>query len=208
MIAWQNKGAIAARGPFCVAPRSHLKNAAFGDELPSHPTTIAHPMTTLPLLIRREDPSDADAIERLHERAFGPGRFARTAFRLREGATPRADLCFTAHVGTYLVGSIRLSPVTMGGAPGLVLGPIAVEPAFMSRGIGFELIAAALDAARKKEDARVILVGDEPYYRRSGFTKVPVGRLELPGPVDPERLLWLELVPGAFDGVSGAVLTG
>ncbi|MBV9568070.1 MAG: N-acetyltransferase [Hyphomicrobiales bacterium] len=163
-------------------------------------------MTSLPLLIRREDASDADAIERLHERAFGPGRFARTAFRLREGAMARADLCFTAHVGTYLVGSIRLSSVTIGGVPGLVLGPIAVEPAFMSRGIGFELIAAALEAARQKGDQRVILVGDEPYYRRSGFNKAPKGRLELPGPVDPERLLWLELVPGAFEGVSGAVL--
>jgi predicted N-acetyltransferase YhbS len=163
-------------------------------------------MTTLPLLIRREDASDAEAIERLHERAFGPGRFARTAFRLREGARVRAELCFTAHVGTYLVGSIRLSPVTMGGAPGLMLGPIAVEPAFTSRGIGFELIAAALDAARRKGDLRVILVGDEPYYRRSGFSKVPKGRLELPGPVDPDRLLWLELMPGAFDGISGAVL--
>lgn len=163
-------------------------------------------MTTLPLLIRREDPSDAEAIERLHERAFGPGRFARTAFRLREGASPRADLCFTAHVGTYLVGSIRFSPITLGGEAGLVLGPIAVEPAFMSRGIGFELVGAALDTARQKGDRRVILVGDEPFYRRSGFSKVPKGRLELPGPVDPERLLWLELTPGAFEGVSGAVL--
>jgi predicted N-acetyltransferase YhbS len=163
-------------------------------------------MTTLPLLIRREDASDAEAIERLHERAFGPGRFARTAFRLREGTRVRTDLCFTAHVGTYLVGSIRLSPVTMGDAPGLMLGPIAVEPAFTSRGIGFDLIAASLDAARQKGDLRVILVGDEPYYRRSGFSKVPKGRLELPGPVDPDRLLWLELVPGAFDGISGAVL--
>jgi predicted N-acetyltransferase YhbS len=163
-------------------------------------------MTTLPLLIRREDSSDAQAIERLHERAFGPGRFARTAFRLREGSGARPDLCFTAHVGTYLVGSIRLSPVTMGGAPGLVLGPIAVEPAFMSRGIGFDLIAASLDAARLEDDRRVILIGDEPYYRRSGFSKVPAGRLTLPGPFDPERLLWLELTLAAFDGVSGAVM--
>jgi predicted N-acetyltransferase YhbS len=163
-------------------------------------------MTILPLVISREDPSDAEAIERLHERAFGPGRFARTAFRLREGAAARPDLCFTAHVGTYLVGSIRLSPVTMGGAPGLVLGPIAVEPAFTSRGIGFDLIAASLEAAREKGDRRVILVGDEPYYRRSGFTQVPKGRLALPGPVDPERLLWLELEPGAFGGISGAVM--
>ena len=163
-------------------------------------------MTSLPLLIRREDASDAEAIERLHERAFGPGRFARTAFRLREGATTRADLSFTAHVGTYLVGSIRFTPITLGGEPGLMLGPIAVEPAFMSRGIGFELIAAALDAARQKGDQRVVLIGDEPYYRRSGFSKVPKGRLELPGPVNPDRLLWLELTPSAFDGISGAAL--
>ncbi|SDR20211.1 Predicted N-acetyltransferase YhbS [Rhizobiales bacterium GAS113] len=164
-----------------------------------------HAMTTLPLLIRREGHADAEAIERLHERAFGPGRFARTAFRLREGAGARPDLCFTAQVGTYLVGSIRLSPVVMGDAPGLMLGPVAVEPAFMSRGIGYQLIAASLDAAREAGDRRVILVGDESYYARSGFTKVPPGRLALPGPVDPQRLLWLELMPGAFEGVSGAV---
>ena len=97
----------------------------------------------------------------------------------------------------------------MGGAPGLVLGPIAVEPAFTSRGIGFDLIAAALDAAREKGDLRVILVGDEPYYRRSGFSKVPKGRLELPGPVDPaNRLLWLELGRAPSSGISGAVLAG
>jgi predicted N-acetyltransferase YhbS len=163
-------------------------------------------MTTLPLLIRREEQADAEAIERLHERAFGPGRFARTAFRLREGAGARPDLCFTAHVGTYLVGSIRLSPITLGGMPGLVLGPVAVEPAFMNRGIGHELIAAALDAARKAEDRLVILIGDEPYYRRAGFSKVPEGRLVMPGPVDPTRLLWLELVPGAAEATAGAVM--
>ncbi|MFI5015572.1 MAG: GNAT family N-acetyltransferase [Hyphomicrobiales bacterium] len=163
-------------------------------------------MTSLPLLIRREEPPDAEAIERLHERAFGPGRFARTAFRLREGAGSRPDLCFTAHVGTYLVGSVRLSPVTMGGVPGLMLGPVAVEPAFKSRGIGHALIAASLEAARQKGDCRVILVGDEPYYARSGFSKVPPGRLTLPGPVDPERLLWLALAPGAFEGITGPVM--
>jgi predicted N-acetyltransferase YhbS len=163
-------------------------------------------MTTLPLNIRRENEADAEAIERLHERAFGPGRFARTAFRLREGSGARPDLCFTAQVGTYLVGSIRQSPVIMGEAPGLMLGPVAVEPAFMSRGIGHQLIAASLDAARLAGDSRVILIGDEPYYARSGFSRVPPGRLVLPGPVDPLRLLWVELLPGAFEGVSGAVM--
>ena len=163
-------------------------------------------MTTLPLLIRREDISDREAIERLHERAFGPGRFARTAFRLREGAGSRPDLCFTAHVGTYLVGSVRLSPIRVGTTSGLVLGPIAVEPAFMKQGIGLALIEAALEAARQAQDRLVILVGDEPYYARAGFTKVPAGRLVMPGPVDPNRLLWLALAAGAVDDLSGAVI--
>jgi predicted N-acetyltransferase YhbS len=163
-------------------------------------------MTALPLLIRHENAADRPAIERLHERAFGPGRFARTAFRLREGGGERPDLNFTAHVGTLLVGSVRVSPVEMGGQPGLVLGPLAVEPAFMSRGIGHALMEASLAAAREAGDSRVILIGDEPYYRRTGFTKVPPGRLVLPGPVDPERLLWREIVPGAFEGIGGAVV--
>src|SRR5918998_209543 len=101
-------------------------------------------MTELSLVIRPELPADAAAIERLHERAFGPGRYARTAFRLREGAPHLLDLSFTALVGTLLVGSVRLTPVTAGGVPALVLGPLTVDPAFENRGIGRALIERAL----------------------------------------------------------------
>jgi predicted N-acetyltransferase YhbS len=201
---------MAGRHMLVLAPgMMSLSGQQLSAELPARDLAIRYrAMTTLPLLIRREGHADAEAIERLHERAFGPGRFARTAFRLREGAGARPDLCFTAQVGTFLVGSVRLSPVVMGDAPGLMLGPVAVEPAFTSRGIGYQLIAASLEAAREAGDKRVILVGDEPYYARSGFSKVPPGRLVLPGPVDPQRLLWLELEPGAFEGVAGAVRPG
>src|SRR5919112_2412531 len=104
-------------------------------------------MPQLPLVIRPESPADADAVERLHERAFGPGRFARTAYRIREGAPHRLDLSFTALVVTLLVGSVRLTPVRAGEEPGLMLGPLTVDPAFESRGIGRALIARALEAA-------------------------------------------------------------
>ena len=80
-------------------------------------------MTELSLIIRAEQPIDAEPIERLHERAFGPGRFARTASRLREGVPPILDLSFTALVGTLLVGSVRLTPVLAGEEPSLILGP-------------------------------------------------------------------------------------
>lgn len=162
-------------------------------------------MTQLPLVIRPESPADADAVERLHERAFGPGRFARTAYRIREGAPHRLDLSFTALVGSLLVGSVRLTPVTAGDVPALMLGPLTVDPAFESRGIGRALIERALDAARVAGQGLVLLVGDEPYYSRFGFKRLPPGRLAMPGPVDPDRLLAAELVEGALGHARGAV---
>ncbi|MCE4222813.1 N-acetyltransferase [Methylobacterium sp. C25] len=162
-------------------------------------------MTALPLDIRLERPDDAAAIERLHARAFGPGRFARTAYRLREGAHLVPELCFTALVGTYLVGSIRFSLAEAAGHPLLALGPLTVDPSFSNRGIGCSLMNAGVDAARAGSHKLVVLVGDLPYYRRFGFSAVPMGRLVLPGPVDPARFLWLALTDGGADGVSGAI---
>ncbi|QCI63487.1 GNAT family N-acetyltransferase [Phreatobacter stygius] len=163
-------------------------------------------MPDLSLDLQPEIPADNPAIDRLHERAFGPGRFARTAFRLREGVQPFIDLCFTARVGTLLVGSIRLSPVVIGSdVEAILLGPITIDPAFQSRGIGAALMKRSLDVAKAKGHRLVVLVGDAPYYNRFGFKMVPPGRLSLPGPVDPARLLVAELVEGAFDGVQGSL---
>jgi predicted N-acetyltransferase YhbS len=161
-------------------------------------------MTTLTLALLPETPADAPAIDKLHDLAFGPGRYARSAFRLREGVPHRLDLSFTARVGTFLVGSVRLTQIRLGAAEGLLLGPLTVEPAFTERGIGRALVTRALDVARDEGHRLVLLVGDEPYYGRFGFQRVPRGRLTFPGPVDPDRLLIAELVPGAFEGVGGA----
>ncbi len=157
------------------------------------------------LTILPETADDAEAIERLHERTFGPGRYAKTAYRLREQVAHRLDLSFTARIGTLLVGSARLSPVRIGDARALLLGPLTVEPAFRERGVGQALIGRALKEAADKGERLVILVGDEPYYGRCGFRRIPRGRVIMPGPVDPARVLVAELVPGAFDGVSGRV---
>jgi predicted N-acetyltransferase YhbS len=162
-------------------------------------------LNDLSLLILPEQPDDGPAIERLYERTFGPGRYARSAYRLREANEHRRDLSFTARIGTLLVGSVRLTPVVIGDAPALLLGPLTIEPPFRSRGIGRALIEASLKAAREGGVRLVLLVGDEPYYGRMGFKKVPNKRIEMPGPVDRERVLVAELVPGAFEGVAGAV---
>jgi predicted N-acetyltransferase YhbS len=162
-------------------------------------------MTDLSLTLTPLTPADLAAIEKLDERAFGPGRFARTAYRLREGVEPDPQLSFVAHVGTLLVGANRMTPITCGGKPALLLGPLTVDPPFRSRGIGEALMQKSMEAARAAGHKLVILVGDEPYYKRIGFKRVPMGRLSLPGPVDPARLLYCELVEGAFEGISGAI---
>ena len=162
-------------------------------------------MADLSLTISAETVDDAVAIERLHERTFGPGRVAKTAYRIREGLPHRLDLSFTARIGTLLVGSVRLTPVRIGEARGLLLGPLTVEPPFRERGIGQRLIDRALAEARTEGHRLVILVGDEPYYAKCGFKRIPKGRAIMPGPVDPSRLLVCELADGAFEGVSGSI---
>jgi predicted N-acetyltransferase YhbS len=110
-----------------------------------------------------------------------------------------------ARVSTLLVGANRMTPIRIGEAPALMLGPLSVDPAFRGRGIAAGLVVRSLEAARAAGHGLVVLVGDEPYYRRFGFARVPAGRLVLPGPADAARVLWCELRPGASEGASGPV---
>src|SRR5215813_13071860 len=139
-------------------------------------------MTEPAFSILPETADDALEIERLYERTFGPGRFAKSAYRLRERMAHRPELSFTARIGTLLVGSVRLTPVRIGATPALLLGPLTVEPPFRDRGIGQLLIERALAEAKSKGHRLVVLVGDEPYYGRAGFKLVPKGRAVMPGP--------------------------
>jgi predicted N-acetyltransferase YhbS len=165
-------------------------------------------MPDIPLVLEAETPADAEAVERLNERVFGPGRFARTAYRLREATPPDLNLSFVARVGSLLVGANRMTPILIGETPALLLGPLIVEPVFRSQGIGEALVARSLEAAKAAGAKLSILVGDEPYYGRMGFKRTPAGRLQMPGPVDPARLLYCEIETGAFEGVQGQVRGG
>jgi len=162
-------------------------------------------MGELSLTILSETANDAQAIERLHDRTFGPGRFVLSAYRLREHIDHVLDLSFTARIGTLLVGSVRQLPVVIGETRALLLGPLTVEPPFRGRGVGRALLERALKDAKAKGHRLVLLVGDEAYYSRAGFKTVPKGRATMPGPVDYNRLLVAELVDDAFEGVSGPI---
>lgn len=136
-----------------------------------------------PLRIEVETPTDAAAVEALVLAAFGPGRFAKTAERLRERASVAA--AFVAREGGRVTGSVRLWSITIGGQPALLLGPIAVAVDNRKAGLGADLVQACVDHAG---EAGVLLVGDLPYFGRFGFRLAPDARL--PGPVDQGRVLW------------------
>ena len=156
------------------------------------------------LRISDETAADIEARELLLDAAFGPSRFAKSSERLRVGRAPARGLALSAHLDGELVGTIRLWHIaSQSGHAALLLGPVAVSAAKQSLGIGGALIREALERARARGHKAVILVGDEPYYRRFGFERRHTLALDMPGPVDPARFLGLELEAGALDGASG-----
>lgn len=161
-------------------------------------------MSSSQLRITQEAPSDASDLSRLSADAFGPGRFARTAYRVREGVPPVGALSLTASLDGRVVGGVRFTAVRIGMEDkALLLGPLVVDPVHKGNGFGVALVREGLTRARKAGYRLVVLVGDMPYYGRFGFNPAPPGQIRLPGPVDPNRLLALELVPGALANASG-----
>lgn len=156
--------------------------------------------------IRLETDGDVPTLSQLSAQAFGPGRFTRSAYRVREGVPPVVALCLCGLLDGKLVGGVRFTAIRIGEREGAaLLGPLVVDPAVTGKGYGKALVEEGLARAKAEGFALVLLVGDMPYYGRFGFQPVPPGRISLPGPVDPARLLAVELVPGALAGVNGMV---
>jgi predicted N-acetyltransferase YhbS len=159
------------------------------------------------ILHRPVAPADLDLVSKLNARVFGPGRFTRTAYRVRQGAPQISPYCRVALDGNRMIAAVRFTAVTIGGTgDALLLGPLAVDPEFAGKGHGRQLIGEALALATRDGVRLVVLVGDEPYYARFGFHPVPPGQIGLPGPVDPNRLLAAELAPDALQSYRGLVV--
>jgi predicted N-acetyltransferase YhbS len=173
--------------------------------------------------IRPETQADAPAITALNEAGFGPGRFAKSAYRLREGVDPVASLSRVAVeddvlrgsvrfwpilVGGHeelLLGSVRFWPIRVGGHEELLLGPLAVRGDQRGKGIGIALMQAGIEKAKQGPWRGILLVGDEPYYAKVGFSRLPPGRVRFPGPVDQDRILGLSLKEGEMLALTGQV---
>jgi predicted N-acetyltransferase YhbS len=152
-----------------------------------------------------ETPAHDSQIDAINEEAFGPGRFARAAYKIREGGPHDRSLSFVAMQGETVIASVRMTPIAAGEGRAVMLGPLAVRPAFKNLGIGRRLVAIALEAAATAGVPSVVLVGDEPYYGPLGFTKVPHGQISMPRPVDLNRVLAHEILPGTMRKLSGEV---
>jgi predicted N-acetyltransferase YhbS len=155
--------------------------------------------------IRHERPEDAALVDALNAASFGPGRYAKSAYRLREGVDAVAELSFVAVEAGAFRGSVRFWPVMVGAEKVLLLGPLAVQSDQRGRGIGIALMNKGIEAAKAAGYGAIILVGDEPYYARVGFAKLPPGRISFPGPVDRGRVLGLSLKQNALVTLSGDV---
>jgi predicted N-acetyltransferase YhbS len=164
-------------------------------------------MDQILFLTRSEHPSDDASIEALHHLSFGPGAYARAAFRVREQAPHDRALSFVTERDGRLIGSVRMTPIQVGEntETGLLLGPLVVDPDYKGKGHGKALMRLVVEEARKAGYPFVILVGDQPYYWPFGFRPLPPARVQMPGPVDPARLLVAELKPGAAGGLEGMV---
>ncbi|MFZ7094347.1 GNAT family N-acetyltransferase [Primorskyibacter sp. 2E233] len=154
--------------------------------------------------LAQELPQDWWEVEALYDTCFAPGRGALSSYRLREDVPPVAELCFVARdENRILGGAIRYWPVLVGTQEALLLGPVAVHPTAQGEGLGGALIRETVARAADLGHARVLLVGDVPYYARFGFERLD--GVEMPPPTNPDRVLGLELQPGAWQGVRGVV---
>ncbi len=151
-----------------------------------------------------ETPADTPEVEALLDLCFAPGRTALSSYRLRDGVAPVLPLCLMLRNEYRVpVGAIRYWPVRIGTWPVLLLGPIAVHPTTQGEGLGALLMRESLERALALGWERVMLVGDQPYYGRFGFSRLE--GVEMPPPTNPDRVLGLELRPGAWQGVHGLV---
>jgi len=165
-------------------------------------------MTTSKHSILPQNPSDNQEVETLLDAAFGLDRRAKSSYRLREQQTAVDGLSFIAkNTDNQIIGTISFWHIHLGeeGTKALLLGPLAVEPNQQSTGIGLSLMQYGITAAKSARHKLIILVGDAPYYAKVGFKQVPLNTLIMPGPNDPERLLFLELEVGAFNQPTGLI---
>src|SRR5690606_7986691 len=153
----------------------------------------------------QETPAHDAEIEAINAEAFGPGRFVKSSYKIREGGAHDRSMSYVVLKDGHVVASVRMTPIAAGQGRAMLLGSLAVKPEFKNQGLGKALVRIALEAAATAGAGVTMLVGDAPYYEPLGFRRIPYGQIEMPRPTDPNRMLAVEHVPGALSLMRGLV---
>ncbi|EJF89214.1 GNAT family N-acetyltransferase [Bartonella tamiae] len=156
-------------------------------------------------IVLNETQFHLESINRLNAEAFGPARFTRAAHLLREKGGHDLNLSFIVEYNSQIIGTIRMTPVKLSDLEGYLLGPIVIAQDFKNEGLGSQLIVRSIESAKNHNADFIILVGDEPYYRKFGFKKALYEDIKMPAPVNPERLLILELKQNSIEKAIGTL---
>jgi predicted N-acetyltransferase YhbS len=158
--------------------------------------------------IELQQDNDVSAVEKLLDITFGVDRFEKAAYMYRQNVDAIASLSFVIHKEGELIATLRFWPIKIGSAGALILGPIAVKPELHGQGFGISLMKHGLEQALRQGHSRVVLVGDEEYYSKIGFSRVVATGIAMPGQDDESRLLAKSLIDDAFNGISGLISKG
>ncbi|MDC1118744.1 N-acetyltransferase [Alphaproteobacteria bacterium] len=159
--------------------------------------------------ITQQTQADSQVVEALMTEAFGLNRYDRSVWALRPGE-PVAALCLVGYDDDQAVGSLRFWEVMLNNEIILLLGPLAVQPHVRGKGFGQQLVQEGMRLARLGPWRLVLVSGEPDYYPKFGFVPAVDYGLAWPGFVEPERLQFCELVPGALANLppSGLVVRG
>tara|TARA_B110001450_G_scaffold214786_1_gene207689 strand:+ start:469 stop:972 length:504 start_codon:yes stop_codon:yes gene_type:complete len=159
--------------------------------------------------ITQQTQADSQVVEALMTEAFGLNRYDRSVWALRPGE-PLAALCLVGYDDDQAVGSLRFWEVMLNNEIILLLGPLAVQPHVRGKGFGQQLVQEGMRLARLGPWRLVLVSGEPDYYPKFGFVPAVDYGLAWPGFVEPERLQFCELVPGALASLplSGLVVRG
>jgi predicted N-acetyltransferase YhbS len=173
---------------------------------PSAAPASSSPAAGADVLVRAAVPEDDAWVEHLQALAFGPGRFAKAAFRVRERFPIDKSLSLIAEIDGARVSSVWMTPISLTGVDGYLLGPLATDPAYRNRGAGKKLVREVTRMALERGETEfVLLVGDPPYYGPLGFVPTRLGAITFPAPVDPARVLVHALDPALALRLAGPI---
>jgi putative acetyltransferase len=150
--------------------------------------------------IRALEPADMETADTVTQEAFEAqfGTITEISLigKLRQQEPGAFELVAESH--GEVVGHIILSPVRVVDAAGAAehglimgLGPMSVRPDLQRRGIGADLVHAALCEAWDRDALAVVVLGHPTYYPKFGFEPASAFGLSLPYEVPDDAFMVL-----------------